>query len=316
MRTLSVILFISVAAHGAEPGARPADPFSLEPTREKIALFKRATEAFIRLPEGPDKDVIGEFLQMSGKDLTASLSPVFYEAPKRQPAEMEMKRQQLEALLSKTPNIPSDHVLLADGRKIPLANVTLLTPVGLRFIGAGIEEVRWENIDPRLAKAYGWSEDVQAEYEAWKKDAVYKGAQSVNAAKKEAQEMEILSLRAAERERQVQAARVPVFVRVSQVVENGALGYGARVERPKYSWEQSFEDWNSGKVEFITDKEHDEPVFVVGLPERVVDGDKWAGWLFPCGKYSYTTVAGGSKTVRKYATTAKVALEELENANR
>lgn len=300
MKTLLCLLAFSLQAFGQ------ADPFA--PGPDRLAVLEKAVSAFKRLPDGADKDAIGDLIEAALKDMKSALPA----APPLTQAEREMKRPQLEALIAKTPNIPKDHILLADGRKIALANVTMLTPVGLRFIGEGIEEVKWEGIDPRLAQAYGWSEDVQAEYESWKKDAAYKGAQSVNAAKREAQEMEAQSLRKAERERQVTAARVPVFVRVSQVVTNGALGYGARVERPKYSWEQSFEDWNNGKVEFLTDKEHDEPVFVVGLPARVVDGDQWAGWLFPCGKYVYTTVAGAQKTVRKYATTAKVALEQLE----
>ena len=182
------------------------------------------------------------------------------------------------------------------------------------MIGNGIELVKWENIDPYLAQAYGWSEDIQAEYEAWKKTSALENERQLTEAKRAAQEQEVMSMRKAERERVVNASRAPVFVRISQVIKSGALGYGARIERPKYSWEQSFSDYLAGKVEFITSDEHDEPVFIVGLPGSLVDGDKWAGWLYPCGQYSYTTVAGGQKTVRKYATTARQALSVLDGA--
>ena len=108
----------------------------------------------------------------------------------------------------------------------------------------------------------------------------------------------------------VAQSRVPVAIRVSQATPEGALAYGRRVTQAAGAGG----DWAGlhRAPQIIISEEHDEPIFVVGLPNTTVDGETLAGWLYPCGQYRYTTVLGALKTVRKYATSPERAIQELE----
>lgn len=97
--------------------------------------------------------------------------------------------------------------------------------------------------------------------------------------------------------------------RVSQALKDGCLSYGAHIETSPYWGRWDGLRWVDG---LQAAEEHDEPVFIVGLPASVVDGDKLAGWLYPCGVYRYTTVSQTEKSVRRYATTASKAAEMLD----
>lgn len=100
------------------------------------------------------------------------------------------------------------------------------------------------------------------------------------------------SVRRAEMRRTLEKTRFGCYLRLSQVLRDGAwLGY-----------------WSStGKRE----DEAAEPIYVIGGQDKV-DGDTWAGYLYPCGTYQYQTVSGAAKTVRKFAVTIDGALQELE----
>ena len=113
----------------------------------------------------------------------------------------------------------------------------------------------------------------------------------------------------AEEKEALEARRVPIAIQVSQALPEGALCYGRRVERIE----------NAGgwvglqrAPQFQLSEEHDQPIFVVGLPKTAVDGDTFMGWLYPCGTYNYTTVLGAFKRVLKYATSVDHAAQELE----
>jgi hypothetical protein len=54
-----------------------------------------------------------------------------------------------------------------------------------------------------------------------------------------------------------------------------------------------------------------EPIVIAGLSSALVDGDPWKGVIYFAGTYSYTTVDGAAKTVRRWATTKELALKLL-----
>jgi len=109
----------------------------------------------------------------------------------------------------------------------------------------------------------------------------------------------------------LEKSRVAVAIQVSQFGPEGSLCYGRRVQRIE----------NAGgwvglqrAPQIVLSPEHDEPICVVGLPKTTVDGEAFMGWLYPCGTYTYTTILGASKTVRKYAISLEEAVKELEQA--
>jgi hypothetical protein len=60
----------------------------------------------------------------------------------------------------------------------------------------------------------------------------------------------------------------------------------------------------STTVDYVT---WTEPVFIIDLPDYVVDGDTWDGAIWYLGTCDYTTVAGAPKRVRKYTASAERA---------
>jgi|GEM_PF-6573262 len=54
----------------------------------------------------------------------------------------------------------------------------------------------------------------------------------------------------------------------------------------------------------------DGPLAVSGFPQ-ITKGTKWTGTLYPCGNYDYKLLNGTPKTVKKYATSLKVAMLSL-----
>jgi len=105
------------------------------------------------------------------------------------------------------------------------------------------------------------------------------------------------------------AKRVAVAFEISQAGPRGALCYGRRVGQ-----NENGGGWVglNRAPKIVVSKEHDEPIFVVGLPDDTVDGERMMGWLYPCGIHRYTTVLGASKTVRKYAASVEEAARVLQ----
>ena len=54
-----------------------------------------------------------------------------------------------------------------------------------------------------------------------------------------------------------------------------------------------------------------EPIAVSGL-DKLVDGDRWEGVLYPTGIYRYTTVMGAEKSVRSFTASPEKALEQMK----
>ena len=52
-------------------------------------------------------------------------------------------------------------------------------------------------------------------------------------------------------------------------------------------------------------------IFVIGVPEHLVDGDSYKTPLFPCGRFQYVNTLGVQKTVPQYATSPEEALLHL-----
>lgn len=167
------------------------------------------------------------------------------------------------------------------------------------------EEVEF---DAALVKARKAVEALKEEIEGQSKaPAPMTAAEAAAKARAE----EAASVERANAKAELERLKVPVHVRVSQVLKGGRLlGYGSRVERRAEGWEIYFKEVETKGGGLVVNDEHSQPIYVVQAPSHLVDGDEWAGWLYPCGSYTYTTVAGASKTVRKYATTVEAAYQE------
>jgi hypothetical protein len=84
-----------------------------------------------------------------------------------------------------------------------------------------------------------------------------------------------------------------------QVTDDGAL---AEIVGPKNKVSTKFNP-STGKLITITNKitgKWDQTVFLTGLPEKHVDGDRWKGMIYYLGNMDYTTVMGASRRVRHY----------------
>lgn len=104
---------------------------------------------------------------------------------------------------------------------------------------------------------------------------------------------EMKSVRRAETRRSLEKNKVSMTVRVSQVLGSG--------------------DWLGYPQKYLQNGEYEtarEPICIMGGSGKV-DGEIWAGFLYECGTYRYETVSGTVKTVRKYATTSEMALDEI-----
>lgn len=283
---------------------------SVMSAQNSIAIEK-AIEAAKALPDGPQKDAMLNALGVSGDKRSVALKPSFLdrlEVDYNGRWELaELKKIQVAEMVA-----PETIIKLKDGRTVNLSSVTSLTPNGLRWIGASIEETHWMQLPESLAKAYGFSDVRQNAYEAWKKVATMDSAQRIAQERRALLEKERESTKKAELKEQLLKERVAVSFRVSQALEQGCLCYGARIERNQYWGRWEGLRWVPG---LTVASEHDEPIYIVGLPASTVDGDQLAGWLYPCGVYRYTTVSGAAKAVRKYAISLDIAISQLSVAN-
>lgn len=264
--------------------------------------LERARAAADLLPDGPQKDAVlaalnpptGQisFLDKIGVDRNGEW------------ATAELKKAQVAEIFAGQTHIP-----LTDGRKIAVSAVTSLTPSGLRWIGDGISEAHWSLLPESLVNAVGFTREREAAYTNWKQAANLTAARQIAAVKSDLAAKDRASVNLVARKEEILKSRVAVSLRVSQALEHGALCYGARIENNPYWGHWEGLRWVTGLT--VAD-EHNDPIFVVGLPIETVDGSTTAGYLYPCGIYRYTTVAGAEKTVRKYATTPERVLEETQ----
>lgn len=114
---------------------------------------------------------------------------------------------------------------------------------------------------------------------------------------------------------------------IFQIIPNGGLAklpnpYAAEIANIKsilrgvssnYSHRQSLED----SVAELTRKSDDWEmrgglIFIENLPDGMTDGTKWKGRIFRCGTYRYQAVNGAARTIARYTTSAKKAVEYYE----
>lgn len=197
------------------------------------------------------------------------------------------------------------------GEPLKIDQVLSASPLGVKAMtNKGVELVPWSHFPGEYRSKLGLTSDVVALYSQMKSAQVKDLTAQRQSAQREAQDLAAASYQRAAREKSIYAGRVAISLRVSQALPDGCLCYGTAIDTsPAWGrWEGLL--WVDG---LKPAEEHDEPIYIIGLPATVVDGDKLAGWLYPCGVYRYTTVAGGSKSVRKYAATLKKACAEAAN---
>ncbi len=263
------------------------------------------------LPDGPQKEAILKALNAAPAPAAAlTEQPSLYDElgvdHNEEWQNTELKKAQIAQIFAALDEMP-----LKDGRRVKISSITAVTPKGLRWIGAGIEEAHWSLLPDPFIAAFGFTQARQSAYEAWRKQADIAGAAAVAAKNRQVQEQSKAALAQKDSDEQAMkealATRVAVSLRVSQATQRGGLCYGRRIESSPLWGRWEGLQWVNG---LAVAEEHDEPIFVLGLPADTVDGARLAGWLYPCGVHRYTTVRGSEKTVRKYATTPQRALAE------
>ena len=101
-----------------------------------------------------------------------------------------------------------------------------------------------------------------------------------------------------------------VNARLIQVTDEGAL---AEIIGRKKKVSTRY-DSNTGKLVTVTNEitgKWDQTIFLTGLPEKHVDGDKWRGMISYVGIFDYTTVMGASCRVRHYTACYREAARAL-----
>lgn len=66
--------------------------------------------------------------------------------------------------------------------------------------------------------------------------------------------------------------------------------------------------WKHAKPNQPPDGHFDDPLFVFGDFPNAVDGSKWKGRVYACGRFQYTSFGGVLRTVDAVATTKELAL--------
>lgn len=280
-------------------------------SQDEMTRLKALSAVADKMPAGAERDALVAIIQKSLEELDVIVTQDAKELAKLSYLDIVGVEQSQDWALaelkkSELGKLVPDVITLKDGRSVKKEVVTMLNPTGLRWIGDRIEETNWTNLPDKLAADYGWNKSRQAAFEQWKTTATMNANANAAAARLRSMQEQNDSVARASKMSALTAGRVAVSFRVSQALKAGCLSYGARIETSAYwgGWEGL--RWVDG---LQVAEEHDEPIFIVGLPSSVVDGDKLAGWLYPCGIYRYTTVAGSEKSVRRYATTAQKASE-------
>lgn len=134
--------------------------------------------------------------------------------------------------------------------------------------------------------------------------------------------------------RLVDAASISASAKISQMVDQGALAYVTlfktyvvtNVVTDSGRGDSTFTSGITGtrytlpsgaqgsvvrnEVSSYTEQEKvDEPVFIEGIDPSLVDGDSWEGKMYLIGTYSYTTVNGATKKVRRFTALRERALK-------
>lgn len=200
--------------------------------------------------------------------------------------------------------IRADDITTLGGKKYIGVTISRATPDGLVVTtDSGIETIPFSDLSPEIRAKYGYDPKKAAEYNAAMQAAAVQRAAEARASASAAQA-------------NVQFEKPPkggtgkpgvhilrVAGKVLQVLPDGIL---------------LASDWLNQTLEPYTDDNGtlhegatimDEPLFVLGAPSNLVDGDHFSGVVYPAGIYIYAAVTGARKTIRCYATTPKVAAQ-------
>lgn len=170
---------------------------------ERLNVLSQGVQAGLRFPAGPDRDAVGaafkdaaatlkELVELRQKRI-AQVTALLQEADESASAEEKeterkakqsflddfpkpstgwaealLKREEVAALLKRKLSHSVDVLELADGTKIPVSSIILLTPYELRWMGDGIQTTNYEDWPLELQTAYGTNLERAAGYVKWR----------------------------------------------------------------------------------------------------------------------------------------------------
>jgi hypothetical protein len=193
----------------------------------------------------------------------------------------------------------ADDIRTRDGKVYKNATITTVTPAYVSITySEGVARVMLRDLPEELQKKYGYDSE--------------KATQQLTA---EAHAYDEAALQAKIDTSLADFDKLALYVdgQVSQVPEGGILFKGSAYRFQSSEWSQRSK---SGEV-FIhgnTEKAlvgDTGLIFIAGSFPGVVDGDRWAGQIWPAGTYKYESVGAGTKTIYRWATTREAALSLL-----
>jgi len=214
----------------------------------------------------------------------------------------------------------------------PTLAMDITNKSGQIFQNVKIEEVRPDGLNVFHSKGVAFlpfrelPETIQKEYGYdLKKENIFLRRQAEAYAKRQAQQRE------SEAMQMIEKSGLKAELKVIQITDEGALVTGT------YTKEEEYEDKecqtvrkvvglnapgrpgtieqqvlvNKGKKKGTTTCGLPDRIFVIGIPSNLVDNDRFATTIYPCGRHQYVTVLGANATIDRYATSPTVARKLL-----
>ncbi len=196
----------------------------------------------------------------------------------------------------------AEQIRYADGRTID-GRISRVEPDGISVVhSTGITKVFFSEMPAEDQARHGYDPQAAAQHQQRKAESAKRADETARRVAEERRQ-------ALEQDARLQEVEKITFLlggRISQITDEGALIYDAvsittsRVEvvEDGYRTMNSNRKFsNERRVKYLT---NDEPVFVYGAGYGYIDGQRWEGPVYPAGTYSYETVMGATKTVKKF----------------
>ncbi|MCK9434322.1 MAG: hypothetical protein M0R32_05750 [Candidatus Cloacimonetes bacterium] len=191
----------------------------------------------------------------------------------------------------------AEDITTVKGKTYSNVTVTRVEPDGI-FIkhSAGIIKLFVNELTPELQAKYKLSSDSAGQYQRNRTLALQqreiemrRNLEARNAEwEVQAKKSELLRLQQ-QRITSLKNTASVIAVDILQITDDGCIAKRYKMVKDEYSSDP-----------FAKRKEYTENIYIVGDTGNKVDGASWYPNISPAGVYTYTTVSGGSATIKKY----------------